>query len=211
MSGSATEMRVRAKGVRNTLERPTLRRRIWLISWFFTRSNRSAPWAGRQKPNRSRIARQSLPRFGIHGASPNFPCSCHGDHSSPFGLRSCPSGSYFTKRGTVAKAPTLAGAPGLTVLVDGPPERLPGGDTVLVFVAIWMVTVLTFQVLLGKRFKKSFLLVYVVVPVAVRMVGYRSSNGFRVSIAGASPSSPVPEVTPVIFTLTKVLTKVVGG
>jgi hypothetical protein len=39
-------MRVRANGVRNTLERPTLRRRIWLTSWLFMRSNRSAPWAG---------------------------------------------------------------------------------------------------------------------------------------------------------------------
>ena len=72
MSGSATEMRVRANGVRNTLERPTLRRSIWLISWFFTRSNRSAPWAGRQKPNRNKATRQSLPRFKAPLASPIF-------------------------------------------------------------------------------------------------------------------------------------------
>ena len=45
MSGSATEIRVRLNGVRNTLERPTLRRSIWLISWFFTRSIRFAPWS----------------------------------------------------------------------------------------------------------------------------------------------------------------------
>ena len=32
---------------------------------------------------------------------------------------------YFTKQGTVAKDPTLVGAPELTVLADGPPERLP--------------------------------------------------------------------------------------
>ena len=54
MSGSATEMRVRANGVRNTLERPTLRRSTWLISWFFTRSSRSAAWAG-AAPRRTRI------------------------------------------------------------------------------------------------------------------------------------------------------------
>ena len=54
MSGSATEMRVRAKEVRKTLECPTLSRTTWVISWFFTRSNSSAPWAGRA-PRRPRI------------------------------------------------------------------------------------------------------------------------------------------------------------
>lgn len=37
----------------------------------------------------------------------------------------------------------------MTVVADGPPERLPGGDTVGVSVVVWIVTVLTFQVLLG--------------------------------------------------------------
>ena len=73
---------------------------------------------------------------------------------------------YLTNTGRSAKAPVLGGAPGLTTWFEGPPEVLPGGDTVLASVTVWMVTVLTFQVLLGKRFKKSFWLVYVVVPEA---------------------------------------------
>ncbi len=39
--------------------------------------------------------------------------------------------SYFTSLAIPANAPTSAGAPGLMVWLDGPPERVPAGDTVL--------------------------------------------------------------------------------
>jgi hypothetical protein len=56
---------------------------------------------------------------------------------------------YFTKQGMLAKAPTLTGAPGLILLLSGPPDKLPGGDMVLTFVTFLMVTLLTFQTLEG--------------------------------------------------------------
>ena len=55
----------------------------------------------------------------------------------------------FYQYGILANAPVLVGAPGLTPSFEGPPEVLPGGDTVLLSVDTSMVTVLTFQVLLG--------------------------------------------------------------
>jgi hypothetical protein len=43
-------------------------------------------------------------------------------------------------------------------LLEGPPERAPGGDTVLASVTFLMVTVLAFQVLAGNPVRHSFLL-----------------------------------------------------
>lgn len=56
---------------------------------------------------------------------------------------------YFTKQGMLAKDPTLVGAPELIWLLNGPPDKLPGGDMVLTFVTFLMVTLLTFQTLEG--------------------------------------------------------------
>lgn len=57
--------------------------------------------------------------------------------------------SYLTNTGMLAKAPVLPGAPGLITWFEGPPEVVPGGDTVLPSVTVWMVTLLRFQVLCG--------------------------------------------------------------
>ena len=57
--------------------------------------------------------------------------------------------SYLTNTGMLAKAPVLPGAPGLITWFEGPPEVLPGGDTVLASVTFVMVTLLRFQTLLG--------------------------------------------------------------
>ena len=114
----------------------------------FTRSSRSAPEAGRQEASRSRTAGHILPGLATRRASPAL-LSLAVTFRPLVQGQPLPVELYFTKRGTVAKDPTLAGALVLMVLLDGPPDRLPAGANVLVPVAAWRVTVLTFQLLLG--------------------------------------------------------------
>jgi hypothetical protein len=61
----------------------------------------------------------------------------------------CLEAGYFTSLGIEASAPEFVGAAGLMSVLEGPPESVPGGDTVLASVTFLMVTVLRFQVLLG--------------------------------------------------------------